>query len=155
MASAHHSVQEMWETLRQKKDLEKNSFTSWHFADNKEAADELLQLVLNGEKRATASLHLLYQFIEEPLPRVGDFSVVTDWEGQASCIIEITRVEIIPFNEVSAEFARKEGEGDKSLSYWRREHRDFFSRDLEQTARLKFQEDMLVVCEEFVVVFPD
>jgi len=155
MVGAHHSVREMWESLRQERNLDHNNFTSWHFADNKEAADELLQLVLKGEKRATASLYLVYQFIEEPLPRVGDFSVVTDWEGWAGCIIEVTRVEIVPFNKVSAEFACKEGEGDKSLSYWRRVHRDFFSRDLEQTAGQKFQEDMLVVCEEFEVVFQD
>lgn len=33
-----------------------------------------------------------------------------------------TNVYIVPFNEVSIKYAFKEGEGDKSLSYWRRVH---------------------------------
>jgi len=48
--------------------------------------------------------------------------------------------------------AEIEGEGDKSLKYWRRAHISFFSRELEEY-NMKFTEDMPVVFEEFEVVY--
>lgn len=45
----------------------------------------------------------------------------------------------------------KREKGDKSLDYWKRVHEDFFSRCLNEVG-LKFTLDMMVVCEEFVVV---
>ncbi|SFB37945.1 ASCH domain-containing protein [Clostridium frigidicarnis] len=56
---------------------------------------------------------------------------------------------ILLFSEVNSEFAYKEGEGHKPLLYWREAHIKFFNRELE----MKFSEDMLVVCEEFEVVY--
>lgn len=58
---------------------------------------------------------------------------------------------VVPFNEISKEHAYKEGEGDKTLDYWKRVHGDFFSKCLNEVG-LKFTFDMKVVCEEFVVV---
>jgi uncharacterized protein YhfF len=53
---------------------------------------------------------------------------------------------------VSEEHAYKEGEGDRSLSYWREVHKRFFLPQMEE-AGLSFTDDMLVVCEEFIKVF--
>jgi uncharacterized protein YhfF len=53
-----------------------------------------------------------------------------------------------PFKEVTDEFAAKEEEGDKTLSFWQKVHRKFFSLELKEYSK-KFSEDMLVVCEEF------
>jgi uncharacterized protein YhfF len=39
------------------------------------------------------------------------------------CIVETTEVTLRMYNEVDAEFAREEGEGDLSLEYWREAHR--------------------------------
>ena len=57
------------------------------------------------------------------------------------------------FNEVPADFAAREGEGDKTLDWWRDAHRRYFTREL-KAAGLAFSEDMLVVCEEFDMVYP-
>ena len=57
-----------------------------------------------------------------------------------------------PFQEVSAEQAYREGEGDRSLAYWREVHKAFFSRELEAVG-MEVREDMGVVCEEFEVGF--
>ena len=59
---------------------------------------------------------------------------------------------IKPFNEVTKEFAHAEGEGDLSLDYWRDVHRDFFSDGLKDLNK-SFEENMLVVCETFEVVY--
>ena len=62
------------------------------------------------------------------------------------------KVTVLPYDQVPAEFAYKEGEGDRSLNYWREVHEAFFANELAE-AGLAFSEDMLVVCEEFEVVY--
>ena len=59
----------------------------------------------------------------------------------------------MPFCEVTAGHAYKEGEGDRSLAYWRKVHEDFFRAELEE-AGLEFSPSMPVVCEEFEMVYP-
>lgn len=131
---------------------ENKSYTAWPFGNGPEMAKELADLVKSGEKTATCSLHLFYEIDDEPLPKVGDFNVITDWEGSAEALTETIDVKILPFKEVDATFAFKEGEGDKSHSYWRNAHIDFFVNELAELDK-KFNEDMLVVCEEFKVVY--
>ena len=50
------------------------------------------------------------------------------------------------YNEVDAAFAYEEGEGDRSLAYWREAHRKYFGR------QGKFSEDMMLMCERFRLV---
>lgn len=115
--------------------------------------DLLAQLVLKGIKTATASAFDLYEIDDEPLPKVGTYDLVLDGQGEAVCIIRITKVSILPFKDVSKEHAYKEGEGDRNLSYWRQIHEELFTIWLE-AAGLAFSEETLVVCEEFEVVYP-
>jgi uncharacterized protein YhfF len=127
--------------------------SAWHFCDNQEDADELASLVLAGRKRATAGALWSYEAEEEPVPQVGDFGVITDWSGEARCVILTTAVEIVAFAEVSEDFAATEGEGDGSLAYWREAHRAAFGRELEGSGR-SLGPDTPVVCERFEVVYP-
>lgn len=55
------------------------------------------------------------------------------------------------FEQVTKEHAYKEGEGDRTLDYWRKVHQAFFTEELRQV-NMQFQEDMKVVCEEFKVL---
>lgn len=116
-------------------------------------ADQLADLVLRGEKTATASVYELYKFENEPLPQVGTFDIILDSRNRAVCIIEITKVSVLPFNEVSAEHAFKEGEGDKSLAYWQQVHEAFFTECLAE-AGLEFSQETDVVLEELRKVYP-
>ena len=86
------------------------------------------------------------------MPRAGEYSVVLNSRDEAVCVIRTTRVHTTPFNQVTAEQAYREGEGARSLAYWRRIHEDFFRAELTE-AGLSFTPDMPVVCEEFEVVF--
>ena len=156
MKQAHETVKLMWkrylESIGESPENTKRTFTSWYFCDNEEDAKYLAKLVLQGIKRGTASLLSSFEKAGEPVPKAGDLSIVTDWNGIALFIIETCKVTICPFNEVTEEFTRIEGEGDGSLSYWRRVHTDFFSRDL-AVDHQRFREDLPVVCEEFELVF--
>ncbi len=64
------------------------------------------------------------------MPKVGDLFLVTDWQGAAKAIIEITKMEQVRFTDVTEAFAQAEGEGDKSLAFWRKVHQDYYSREM-------------------------
>ena len=115
-------------------------------------ANELLRLVLAGKKRATSSSLLAYEKEGEALPRPGEFSIVTDWAGEPRCVIETTAVQIIPFNQMTFDIVRREGE-DECLETWQAGHRRFFLEDAKQLG-YTFTEDMPVVFEDFRVVYP-
>lgn len=125
----------------------------WHFCDNKKDADECAQLVLQGVKRATSPSLWWHQASGEPVAKPGELNVVTNWQGDAICIIETVAVEVVAFCDISSEYAYLEGEGDKSLAYWRQVHWDYYHRELEGTEFTPTQQ-MPIVCEEFKVVFP-
>ena len=150
------SVEKMWtnylESLGESHNNTYKTYTAWYFCDNKQDADELAELVLEGTKKATASLYLYYSSENEGLPKEGELSIITNWEGEAKCIIRTSSIDIVPFKDVTEEFAQTEGEGDKSLKYWKRAHKNYFSRELIGLGR-EFNEDILVVCEKFEVVY--
>jgi hypothetical protein len=72
----------------------------------------------------------LYIEENEPMPCVNEYSVILNSKDEAVCIIQTTKVKVVPFDQVSADHAYKEGEGDKSLDYWRTVHKDFFTAEL-------------------------
>ncbi len=123
-----------------------------HFCDNEKDANECANLVKSGIKKATTDSLIGIQKREEKLPKIGDFTVITNWEGEAQCIVETTKVTLKPFFSVDDAYASKEGEGDKSLAYWRKVHWDYYSRELKNYNK-KPSESMIVVCQEFNVVF--
>lgn len=123
-----------------------------YFCDNEEDADESAELVKKGTKKATSHSLLGLQYRNEPLPKIGDFLVVTDWEGKAQCLVKTVKVRLKPFFSIDAAYARLEGEGDKSLEHWKQVHWDYYTRELEPFGRVP-RESMIVVCQEFEMVF--
>lgn len=131
---------------------ERRFYEAFCFGDSEAMANELGDLVLCGIKRATAASLWAYEKEGRPAPQPGSLSIVTNGSGQPLCVIETRSVEVMPFVEVTAEFAAVEGEGDGSLSFWRQAHREFFTRDCQRMGK-QFTESMPVVCERFVVVY--
>lgn len=125
-------------------------YEAWSFGD---APDKLAALVAEGKKRATSSAYSLYELDGEPAPKAGDVSVILDSNDEAVCIVKDTKAYVETFRNVSAHHAAMEGEGDLSLEYWRRVHRDFFTSELEPYG-LEFDDDIPVLCEEFEVIYP-
>ena len=137
------NAEELW-----KKSGLRGEYEAWAFGD---APDELAQLVKNGTKTATCSAYDLYEAEHEPLPEPGAYSVILDARDEAVCIIRTTKVYVTTFDEVTEEHAYKEGEGDRTLAYWRRVHERFLKEELAEIGR-SFRGDTKVVCEEFEVV---
>lgn len=140
---------ELWDEFVRKNNVTDRQYDGWAFGSS---ADLLAELVVSGQKTATSSAFPLYRFWNEPLPQEGEYSVILDSKGQGVCVIRTTKVSVLPFSAVTAEHARREGEGDQSLSFWRKEHQAFFEKCMRK-AGLQFTFDMKVVCEEFKVVY--
>lgn len=128
-------------------------FQVWHFGNNPELADKLSALVLEGTKTATAALVWEAEADPDTAPVPGGYSVVTDFAGAPRCVIRTTEIRVLPFDEVDANFAFDEGEGDRSLDHWRQVHWDYFAErcvELGKVPDLK----MRVICERFELLFP-
>jgi uncharacterized protein YhfF len=149
------SVQPFWDMFQASIEYDASLlfYEAFHFDDNERDANALGALVLSGRKRGTASLLWTYELSKKPLPTIGALSVVTDWHGTPLCVIQTADVEMGQFDSVSDSFAAIEGEGDKTLRYWREAHWRYFSRECQRIGR-EPNLHMPVVCEQFKVVYP-
>jgi len=127
------------------------SYSADYFCADELNANECADLILRGEKRASCSMEYWYSHEDEAMPEVGHLQVVTDWGGKPICIVEITSVSKCKYCDVTAEFAAEEGEGDKSLQWWREAHWNFFALECKELG-IEPTEDMLLVLEQFKVV---
>lgn len=131
------------------------AYEAWAFGDADampELSTALALLVRDGPKRATASL--LEEFTadgsgEQP-PEPGDLSVILDGEGRPTCVIRTVQVETRRFGDVDEAFAWDEGEGDRTLEWWRRAHQWFFSQQ-----GVEIDDDTLMVLERFELLWPE
>lgn len=150
----HQSVENLWNDFLKDNPNNKRKETplSFYFCDNKKDADECAELVVKGIKKATATSLWWFEKNNEQLPKIGDQFVVTDWDGNAKAIIETTKIEQVPYNQITPEFAKTEGEGDKSLAYWKRVHEAYYKREMEPHGE-NFDKNMIIVCEYFKTIY--
>lgn len=118
---------------------------AWQMGDSPELASELANLIKTGIKTASCGSFASYQQ-EESAPRVGSYNIILDGQNVPVCVIRLVSLQLVRFCDINEEFARKEGEGDLSLEYWKKEHQRFFIREGH------FSEDMELIAEEFEVV---
>jgi uncharacterized protein YhfF len=123
---------------------------AWAFGATPEQSDELLDLVLDGTKTATATSHADYAREGEELPTPGTLGIVLDGAGHPRALVVTTEARVVPFDEVDADHARDEGEGDGSLEQWRETHERIFTEQSEGG----FAPNMPVVLERFRVLYP-
>ncbi len=117
-------------------------YDSFSFGDSPALADEMLALVLEGKKTATCwSASEGDKGVE-----VGKRWIVKDGEGRPRAVLETVELTQRRFGDVDASFAHDEGEGDRSLAFWRAAHTGYFSR------RGEFAPEMQLFCERFLLV---
>jgi uncharacterized protein YhfF len=120
----------------------------WHhletfsFGDGPDLANELLELVLSGTKRATCWAESQGLLSAE----VGKLMAVLDGDGVPKAVLKTIELTKRRFDEVDEAFARDEGEGDRSLRYWREAHTRYFCR------LGIYKPDMMLWCERFELV---
>lgn len=124
---------------------------AWAFGATPDHADGLLDLVLDGTKTATASSMWDYAHSGEPVPEAGLLNIILDGRGIPRALLETVSVDVVPFDEVTAEHAFAEGEGDRSLTHWREVHERFWREHSENPRG--FEPDMPVLCERLRLLY--
>jgi uncharacterized protein YhfF len=125
---------------------------SFSFGFTPADAREIAQLVLNGIKTATGSVLWSYDADKKPLPIVGDLWIVTAGTDAPVCIIKTTEVRIVPFDEVTADYAWDGGEEDRGLASWRHIYWDYIERECRRIG-LEPKPKAPLVMERFRVVY--
>lgn len=94
----------------------------------------------------------MYLIDNEPLPKVGNYSIILNSKEEAVCIIKTIKVYVTEFKNVFKEHAFKKEEGDRSLTYRRKVHESFLINEL-ASVNITFNKNTKVVCEEFEVEY--
>ncbi len=144
-------IHEFWKQFKAENKLAPKTsyYEAFAFGSNPKMADDLLDLVEKGKKRATTSCLLAYQ--NEALPRVGDYSIVLDGKENPRLIIQTTSVRQMRFCDMDFDTCVKEEE-DTSLDSWIHHHTSFFIEEGKQSGYV-FSLDMPILFEEFIVVY--
>lgn len=88
--------------------------------------DRLVAAILDGSKTSTTGLAIEYELEGEPLPQVGDRSVLVDSDDRPIAVLEVTSLRVVPLAEVDLAHARDEGEGHQTVAQWRHGHERFW-----------------------------
>lgn len=121
------------------------------YGDSPIMSASLLALIRDGRKRAGTSLLWAIEAEKEPLPQIGQIEIVVDYQNEPTIVTRLTRVEVVPYDQVTADYAAMEGEGDGSLHYWRAVHWAFFAGECKRIGRVPIA-SMPVVCTVFEVL---
>ncbi|MFI7210379.1 ASCH domain-containing protein [Micromonospora maritima] len=108
---------------------------------------DLNTLVLSGVKTATAGRLGEYAEEGEELEHVGERLALVDDHDALVGVVEVTGVEVVRFADVSWDFARSEGEGDRSIEEWRAGHGAYWAR-----LGTPVTDDSRIVCLRFRLV---
>ena len=124
-----------------------NGLRGIEFGTPGESREKLVNLILHGNKRATAGLLSEYEDENEPLEYVGERLAVLDTKGNHVGTLEVTRVEVLRFADVPDEFALAEAEGDLDASDFRASHLAYWTRVGETVT-----DDTMIVTVYFTLV---
>ena len=152
-----NKIKQYWEQFKVDTNQPDVKFGSaWAFGMTKDEADRLAKLTYDGVKTATASLYELYEIENEPLPIANEhYDILLDGTGNPVGIILTTAVTIQEYDKVSEQHAYEEGEGDRTLEYWRQVHDVFFTKALAEVGYDLDLKDAHVVLEKLQLVYSE
>lgn len=130
-----------------------NEPLSYYFCDTKKEADACAELVIDKIKQASSPSVWWFEKNKEELPKIGDLAIVTNWDNEPKAIIRTKKVELVKFKNITSEYAFIEGEGDKSLAYWKKVHWAYYTNEMKPFGE-EPNEEMEIVCEYFETIWP-
>jgi uncharacterized protein YhfF len=90
--------------------------------------ENLVNFIINGNKRATAGLADDYEKEGEEVEFVGECLAMLNNEGEHVATLQVTRVDITRFADVPDEFALAEAEGDLNAADFRASHMEYWTK---------------------------
>lgn len=148
-------ITNFWEEFQ----LENSSYktfdepNAFYFCDNKNDADDCAELALKKIKQATSPSVWWFEKNNIDIPEIGDLAIVTNWDNEPKAIIKTKKVAIVKFEDIKASYAFIEGEGDRSLAYWKKVHWEYYTNEMKEFGE-QATEEMEIVCEYFETIWP-
>ncbi len=146
-------VHDFWDLVKREIGINDDFQDAWGFGDSPQLIDQLLALVLSGRKRASCNLLRETELEGWPETKVGAYNIILDGAGRPRAVIRTESVHRCAFRDVTAEHAYLEGEDDRTLESFRREHIKYYTRVGDRLG-FEFHEDMEVEMESFDLVYP-
>jgi uncharacterized protein YhfF len=146
-------TERFWQDFREAAGLRHDDYDVVAFGNGPEMATDLAELVVAGVKRATAGLVRQFGPGGEAAPVAGGYVVLVDGAGRPRAIWRTTEIRIGPLDSVDEQFARDEGEGERTREWWLAAHRRFFTR-LAEAQGFQMHDGIETVFERFEVVWP-
>jgi uncharacterized protein YhfF len=146
-------VEVFWNAYRAARDVPDEDYVVCSFGSDPAMSDELLALVLDGPKRATAYLLRDVEVGGEKMSRVGGHVVVLDGADRPRAIWRTRTVDVKPLDQVDTAFAWDEGEGDRTRADWLAMHVRYFTAQAAAQG-FSFRASMPAVFERFTLVWP-
>jgi uncharacterized protein YhfF len=97
------------------------------FAEPGPLRDRLVELVLQGRKRATAALVSEWEAAGDPL-EVGRRWAIVDSSNRRVAVVETTELRIGTFADVDWDWIVDAGEGQQSVEEWQEDYLDQYER---------------------------
>ena len=146
-------LDEYWEKFLKEtaRDADERCAGDLNFEAKGFVGDELVALVISGKKTVFFSSYATFAIDGEPLPVSGELYIVVDRANNPRCVIELQSVEVLPFNEVTWEMARQEGE-DENMTDWRNKQQEYLE-DEGALLGFSFTPDIKLVFQTFRVVY--
>ena len=146
-------LDEYWERFLKEtgRDSEERCAGDLNFEAKGFVGDELVSLVVSGKKTAFFSSYATFAIDGEPLPVSGELYIVVDRADNPRCVIELQSVEVIPFNEITWEMAKQEGE-DENMTDWRNKEQEYLEEE-GAVLGFSFTPDIKLVFQTFRVVY--
>ena len=101
---------------------------SIEFGTPGKSRENLVNFIINGNKRATAGLAADYEKEGEEVEFVGECLSMVNTDGNHVATLQVTRVDITRFADVPDEFALAEAEGDLNAADFRASHMEYWTK---------------------------
>lgn len=152
--SYSQEILDFWERAKKTTGIEGDFIDAWGFGDNPELVDELLGYIKQGIKRTSTSLVKENELEGWPESKEGNYDIILDGRNKPVLVIKTVSVRRVKYRDVDAEHAYWEGEGDRSLETYFKEHDKYYKRRGEQLG-FDFNKDMLVDLNRFEIVYQE
>ena len=112
---------------------------------------QINSIVLAGQKQAFFTTLVTFTIDDEPLPISGELYILVDNQNKPLCVLEIESVNIIPFNEVTFEMVKKEGEC-ATMGEWKEKMQEYIE-DEAHVLGFEYAPDIKLVYQTFKVIY--
>lgn len=123
------------------------------FGSSAKMANIIVPLILAGEKTGTFALASEFERDPALAPRLGDWYVVTWFDGPPALLYRITEVQTVPFEGIDHGHVQVEGPQARDVAIWRRIHWDYWGGLLRAQGREPSMQ-MPVIFQRFELRYP-